>query len=538
MSKNFYRRRDPAKFRRTIISKTAIKAFLERDRNDFSWVKRVPAADMEEHVYSRWNAFHTKPWLHQLANFAIGMEQPQFLFNLFAGAGKTKLVADLIRFHKLKSGLKRVLVSMPNIINIETWANQLDRHAPDLTYERLEGNKSDRFELINQRADIYLINRAGLSVYMTEISKEKDSKGKPLGRVVNPHAKKDFTSLFDGGGLVIDEIHDLGNPSSLAYRLHKSLSNKLEFRYGMSGTLFGRDPTLMQPQFNLIDHGHTLGETLALFRSAFCIEQYHRFKGVEYAFDESKADLLHEFMQHRSLRYEDWECVDMPKRIPIVDQLGWGDEQLVYYKRVLEDYKGIKLNKNLYINLRQIASGFVGYEDEEGAKAKIIFDDNPKADRMIQLLDEIPLDAKLVVVNQYIVTGGIIRDALDKAKIKYAQIWGGVKHPLAEFRRFMTDPKCRVLQANYKSIGIGTDGLQDVANYLYFFESPPDPITREQTERRFYRPGQKKRVFIYDAVLRGEIIANRILKSLAEGKDLQRAVNEGKVLLDKRIKFR
>ena len=536
MAKNWYRR-DPAKFRRTIIAKSAIKSFLERERDDFTWIKNVSKPDLQEYVYDRWNAFHTEPWNHQLASFAIGMEQPQFIFNLFMGGGKTKLVADLIRFHKLRSGLKKVLVTVPNLINIETWANQLDRHAPDLTYERLEGDKDTRFDLISQRADIYLINYAGLPVYMTEISHEKDSKGKSLGRVVNPQAKKDFAAIFQGGGLIMDELHNMGNSSSLTHRLLKSLSNKIEFRYGLTGTLFGRDPTIMQPQFSLIDSGYSLGETLALFRSAFCTEQAHPFKGVEYIFDESKADLLHGYIQHRSLRYEDYECTDMPKRIPIVEQLGWGDEQLLFYKRVLEDYKGIKLNKNLYINLRQIVSGFVGYEDEEGAKAKIIFDDNPKADRLVQLVDEMPLDAKLVVVNQYIVTGQIIRDALDKAKVKYAQIWGKVKNPAAEFRKFIADPKCRVLQANYRSIGTGTDGLQDVANYLVFFESPPDPITREQTERRIYRPGQKKRAFIYDLTLRNEIIANRILKYLAEGKDLQKAVNEGGVIFDRRIKL-
>src|ERR1035437_1142722 len=87
MTRNSYRR-DPAKFRRTIIAKSAIKSFLERERDDFTWIKNVSKPDLQEYVYDRWNSFHTEPLNHQLASFAIGMEQPQFIFNLFMGGGK------------------------------------------------------------------------------------------------------------------------------------------------------------------------------------------------------------------------------------------------------------------------------------------------------------------------------------------------------------------------------------------------------------------------------------------------------------------
>jgi len=497
---------------------------MDRPRENFTWLKRVPKKDLEEHVYALWNAFYTKPWLHQLACFAIGIEQPQFLFNLDMGLGKSSVASSLVRYHKLRSGLKRTLVLVPNLVNIESWADQLNIHAPDLSYERLIGNKEQRFETINQRADIYLLNYAGLAVYMSELV--KDEKKGNRRRVVNPESASDFAQMFNG--VVFDETHNLGDSQSLIFRLCKRLSKSCEFRYGLTGTLFGRDPALMWPQFNLIDQGYTLGETLALFRAGFFheVKNHWKISGVDYVFNENQADELHEFIQHRSIRYTDTECMDMPKRIYIPEVLTWGDEQLIYAKKLISGHIG-NLNPHIYISMRQIASGWVGYGDEEGKKAKLKFSENPKLDHLLQRIDQSPKDSKLIVWHQYIFTGELIRDALKKAKIGYAEMHGGVKDPGAQYRRFLDRPEVKVLVANYKA-GSAGGNFQEVANYEYFFESPPDPITRSQAEKRVHRPGQKKRVYIYDPMM-PNWIEKRILESLKEGRDLYEAVCEGKV---------
>ena len=90
-------------------------------------------------------------------------------------------------------------------------------------------------------------------------------------------------------------------------------------------------------------------------------------------------------------------------------------------------------------------------------------------------------------------------------------------------RRFLDDPACRVFVMNSEAGGTGNDGLQKVARYMVFYESPTPVITRKQTEKRVHRPGQKERVFIYDLALKRSVDGG-ILTLLAEGKDLYSSV--------------
>ena len=76
--------------------------------------------------------------------------------------------------------------------------------------------------------------------------------------------------------------------------------------------------------------------------------------------------------------------------------------------------------------------------------------------------------------------------------------------------------------------GTGTDGLQDVARYLFFYESPTSPITRRQVIKRISRSGQLKRTFVYDAIIKNSIDI-RVLEFISQGRDIHEALVEGRV---------
>ena len=525
--------KNPSAFQRTKIARSAVEAFLARPHDSFAWIKDSSLKDLKEYVFEQWNAFHTAPRQGQLACFALGVDLKEFLFNLDCGVGKSWLFLNLIRYHRFHNKAQRFLILVPNRVNIQAWEDQIAAHAPDLSYQALIGTREQRHQMINDRAGICLLNYAGLQSYMTETGTVKvKRRGKEVEqrkRIVNYTAADDFADLWDG--IILDEIHNIGVKDSLVYRLCKRLSRHSTIRYGGTGTLFGNNPEMMWTQFDLIDHGYTLGETLGLYRAAFFEEKQDFWKGIKYDFDKTKASLLHQFIQHRSIYYPASACGDLPQVSRIKERLTWSDDQLLYYDRVRAECKArgsIMLNPNTYITMRQIASGFVGYSTDDG-KAKLQFEDNPKLERLLQVINEMPLDSKVVVYHEYIFTGQIIRDALKKNKIRCAEMWGGVKDTAAQYRTFTRDPGCRVLVANYKSGGTGAN-YHDAANYVYYFESPPDPINRKQSNDRVDRLGQKKKVFVYDPIMPGGI-DEKILEYLDAGKDLQKAVNLGKVQL-------
>jgi superfamily II DNA or RNA helicase len=473
-------------------------------------------------VYDQWNAFHTKPRFAQLAGFAIGTELDEFLFNYGCGVGKTKQILDLIRFHRFRSAANRWLVLVPNVINIQSWEDQIEEHAPDLTFQPLVGSREVRHQLVNERVNIQILNYAGLQSYMTELEHGE-------GRKVNKSAARDFAGLFDG--VVFDELHNIGNKQTLTYRLCRRLSRVCGFRYGATATLFGRDPTMMWTQYDLVDHGHTLGETLGLYRAAFFEAKDDLYRGIRFEFDRSKSLKLSRFIRHRSLRFTAEECGDIPAVNHVPERLTWGDEQLAFYNRLRGECKvlgkKVRLNPHTYTRMRQICSGYVGYSTEDDGKAKLVFEQNPKLERLLQIIDEMPIDTKIMVMHQYIYTGELICDALEKRKIRVAKLFGKVKDGAKQWRLFLEDPRYRVISAQYSRVAGGNP--HKVASYMYFFESPPDPITRTQVEERLDRPGQPRKVFIYDPIMPNSF-EEALHESLAEGIDFSEKVQSGKAL--------
>jgi SNF2 family DNA or RNA helicase len=95
-------------------------------------------------------------------------------------------------------------------------------------------------------------------------------------------------------------------------------------------------------------------------------------------------------------------------------------------------------------------------------------------------------------------------------------------------QKFKSDPNVRVLVINVRS-GSSSLNLQ-FANYLVFFEQPDNPIDRQQAERRVWRPGQSKRVLIYDLLVRQTKDFALHASNLA-GEDLLQSIIAGRTKL-------
>lgn len=517
-----------------VILPRVVEAFLSRELEDHSWIKQVSREELYEDIPE--GAFHTDPRLHQLACYTLGRFKPQFLFLLDMGAGKTKIILDIFRHRKLAGQAKRLLVLVPSGVNTEGWMEQIAEHTPDLRGLPLLGDKAQRLDLLQEEADVFLLNYDGLQSYMTKLSTKKKE-----GRVLNYNTAHKFARLFDM--VVFDESHLIGNKKSLRFRMCNILADEIELRYGMTGTPFGRDPEKLWAQFFLVDRGETLGNTLGLFRAAFFTAKENYWGGIDYTFDKSKEKLLHQMIQHRSIRYNELEFSDMPKVSRQVHRLSFPGTTEEYYSRVLAELKqakgDLRATENAFIRMRQVTGGFLRVSDEEGNKSDVQFYSNPKLEELESILDGVLENEKVIVFHEYITSGGMICSMLDRKKIKYARVGGKVKDPVASMKRFQAREDCRVLVMNFKSGGGAGLNLQKVCKRLVYYESPVSPIVRKQTEKRIsggLRTG-KHRVFIHDLVIAGSV-DETVLAFLKQGKDLFDAICEGKVREDELRKVR
>lgn len=511
-----------------ILSRSAITDFLTREFDSYLWMKSLKA---EQILYELRRMrvrprFKTEPWLHQLVCFYIGLCRPEFLFLLDMGLGKSKIVLDLITQAQREKKLKHALVTVPRIINMDSWADDIERHsdlAPWLVNTRDTDEKWER--LANPKGDVTVIDYQGLHWALSKTRK----KGK--GRTLIPdedriaHVQKVYNFIAP------DEIHKLSNHQSLWFALMRRLTKHADYAYGTTGTLFGKDLEDIWAQFYLIDKGETFGENLGLFRGAFFTAVPNPWgRGEKFVYNKGMDSKLNQLLQHRSIRYDENEVLDLPPRVPRIEQFTMSDEQRTHYLRALEGFinsgDGIEELNAQWLRMRQISSGYLAWTDEHGPHT-LRFKENPKLDGLERLLDEIGGRSKAVIAYDYTETGRMICERLEAMGIGFEWFYGGTPDKSASRRRFMEDRSCKVFVMNSAAGGTGNDGLQKVARYMFLYETPTSPRERQQVIKRIHRPGQAERTFIYDMVMRKSLDVG-ILADIKESRDTFDSVVNGK----------
>lgn len=514
-----------------MISRRAVTAFLSREMDSFLWMKKLTRDDImrELRTFKVRPEFKTDPWLHQLVCFYIAMCYPRFLFLLDMGLGKSKILADIITQLQRERKLEGALVTVPRLVNVDSWVDDLQVHS-DL--EPWPCNISDTEEkwdrLAYPKGDVTIIDYPGLHLAVCKKDSTKQAKGNKKYKLVRDDKKiKHLIKQYNFIG--IDESHKLSNHNNLWYGIMDQLCKRMEFCYATTGTLYGDDPEAAWAQFYLVDRGETFGETLGLFRGGFFNAKMNPWKGETYEFNPKMERTFNRFLQHRSLRYDETEVLDLPSRVTLSKSIEMGVEQREHYLRAVEGLinatgKLSALEAN-WLRMRQIISGYLAWSDDHGDHV-LHFKHNPKLDALESLLDEMG-DSKIVVCYDYTETGRMIVERVKSMGLGYEWFYGGTKDKGASRRRFMEDPKCRVFVMNSEAGGTGNDGLQKVARYMVFYETPTPPNTRKQTIKRIHRPGQTKRTFIYDLVMR-KSLDKGILEGLTENINAYDRVVNGK----------
>ena len=510
-------------------SKKAIAAFISRDFASFEWMKRLSREALlrEMAQFKVPPEFKTEPWLHQLVCHYIGCCEPRFLFLLDMGLGKSKIISDLAAQAQREKKLRRALIMVPRLVNIDSWLDDLARHS-DLEPNpvMVENIEEKRYRLLHPVGDITVVDYMGLQWALCNKVTTGKGKNAKTQLVPDPELVARAQKLYNFVG--IDESHKLRNPGNLWFSLVSSMTEHADRVYATTGTLFGKSPEELWPQFKLVDRGETFGETKGLFHGAFFTAKPHPFRREpDFVYDKSQTRLLNKMIAHRSIRYDEDEVTDLPQLVRRKIVMDMAPDQNEHYLRALEgvinsggDPRALEAP---WLRMRQMTSGYLKWRDANGDHM-LPFKHNPKLEMLVRLVDE--ANHKVVVCYDYTDTGAMICKRLKAEGIDHEWFYGGTKNKPASRRRFLEDPDCKVFVMNSEAGGTGNDGLQKVARYMVFFESPTPVITRKQTEKRIHRPGLGGRAFVFDLVMRKTVDAG-ILGALSEGRDLYDDVMKG-----------
>lgn len=529
-----------------MISKQAVREFLKNKPDDWVWLKKLTRTQLEKELnfLIPGLVLKTKPRVSQLVCLIIGYYNSFFTYHLDMGLGKSKLIIDVFTINKKINNIKNMLVVAPNVISIGNWGDQIEEHS-DYSWIGLEGTKEERLSKLKIDKDIYVINYAGLLVLLTNIEEvEIEKSGKEeveIEKVVKVVNKKVlnrrklllFCKKFNM--IVWDEIHSGGFSKwkSVSYKINNGLSKNIKYRYGLTGTPMGRDPLMLWPQFLMIDRGESLGTTLGLYQQTF----FNKVQGdwaKYYELNKEMETVLRKRIGHRSIRYKDTEIGELPLVIRHKVEFKIPSGTLRYYQRAAEGYRESVRNgeyvavKNSFIKLRQMTAGFLGFKNEDEDRISIIFDENPKLEKIEEIVKGIPENDKILIFNDFVISGDLIEARLKKMGVGYARLYGKTKDKEKVRTKFLKDFKCKVFLMNSQSGSVSLN-LQ-IARYGIFYESPVSPLVRSQAEKRYTGLRQKNKAFIYDFVMKNSI-DERVLEFIKEGKDISASLIDGKVEL-------
>jgi SNF2 family DNA or RNA helicase len=485
------------------VNPKAVTKFLGQKRSSFNWLKQYDHKELDAAL----GTFSTAPlWDHQKVCLLILLELQRFMLHLDLGGGKTLISLSLLRYRRQRGEKPKAIVFVPYLTSVETWVEEVAKHAPDLKCVPCLGTTGDN--LVDLRADSDLTVICYSSAVAAVSYSVAGKNGQPKWQL-KPEDVRQYFSTFDT--VVFDEVHKTSNISSLTYRMCRAIAAQCDWAIGLTGTPFGSDLSALWPQFNLIDFGETLGPTLGFYREVFFNSKKsphskNKFH-LEHTFNKKMMPDLKRIIKNRSIHYNIHEFYDMPPKRYIVKNLRCPEATLAYGQPIIEklreavksgQYHEVESN---YLKLRQLSSGFITLRGEDNDKLQAEFEPNPKLEVLVDIVSGLRSGVHCIIFHHFIFSGQLVSKALTKAGIKHAHIYGGTKDPIGELRRFKRDDNdCNVLLLNIKS-GSSSLNLQ-LANYLIFYDQPDSPIDRQQAEGRVWRPGQTEPVFIIDILVK------------------------------------
>lgn len=511
-----------------MISPIALKRYRQRKLDDHSWLKRLSARKVNSALLQLKPAPRFQDLrLHQCVYLLLGITYLSFFILLDMGGGKSVVALRLIEYLYKIGKLKGVAVILvPNDAAIWNWEDEIKKWCPKLPYRLLtESSSKGKWRQLGAfKRGIVLVTYPGYRAMVSEL--KKTGNAKHAHRVLSDELTRKFNSR--ASALIMDEITACKNSDKLTFKAVKTLSMSVPIRYGLTGRPFGRDPSVLWPQCFLVDHGATFSQSFQFFHEAYFKKKKTGWgDGSKYTLTARGKREVSEALRHRSLSYSVKECLDLPPLIPITRKVEFPPDAMVYYRKMVEALIQQKGNwrevKNAFLRMRQIASGFVGFiDDDTGDRATVEFRHNPKLDELMQIIvEEKPPEEKCVVFYEYNWTGNRICEELSRNKIKHGWLYGGTKNWVELKDQFNSDPKMEVLVVNWRKGGMALN-LQ-AASVSCFIESPVAPDQREQCERRTWRGGQTKHVRQYDILVKNSV-DERIRAFHKEGNSLMDAL--------------
>ncbi|MCK5020621.1 MAG: DEAD/DEAH box helicase [Candidatus Peribacteraceae bacterium] len=426
------------------------------------------------------------------------------------GTGKTFVSTAIALFKGIVEDIDHVIVIMPPVL-ITAWSMWIDE------VEVIPGGKlsqcvyrgsPDERKAMDLNADFILMST---NIFRNDF-KRIDSFFK---------GKKAF--------VIVDEATSVRNVKTKTHRRFKQFVTTAKHQFTLlTGT------AISSP-------GHCYGYIRLLAPGVYRSEKH--FDSIHVAerdfFDQVIAwqnlDLLSENFMLNSVRVLADDVLELPETVYDVTPYELDDKHNKLYKQLADERllllpDGSKIDatqaQSLYNDLQRIVLNPEEYMGEPHRPAGY--------DIMDSMLEELGSD-KLIAFNNYRMSNRRVTAYLLSKGYDAVACYGEVSRKKQEvnLQRFLHDPKCQVLVASPRSIGVGLN-LQKACRCMLFLELPVTPEHFNQCVGRIRRDGQTRKILIKIAIAL-KTIQVMLQHRLVSKDELVQTVSPSKVKLKKLI---
>lgn len=377
-----------------------------------------------------------------------------------------------------------------------TWGNEIFRHFSHLDYQVLHGDRARRLRLLDQPADIYIVNHDGLKI-IKEALRDRD----------------------DINLVVVDELTQVArNAQTDRWRALNLVINKQKrqrMAWGLTGAPIPNSPVDAWAQCRLLTP-----DTVPAYSNKFRDMVMRQLGPYRWEPRDNAVDTVNEVMRP-SVRFSRDDCIDLPPVMYETRSVAMTTDQAKAYKEMLNKMRTeadnneiLAVNEAVKANkLVQIACG-VAYSTT-GEEVSI-----PATPRLTEVDEIITACAhKVIVFVPFVSAVNSVEEYLRTKGHTAECIHGGVSKAEREriFREFQHGESLKVLVAQPAAMSHGL--TLTAASTIVWYAPVNSNDTFVQANGRITRPGQKNDQFII--MIEGSSIERRMYERLKNRQQMQ-----------------
>lgn len=455
-------------------------------------IKNLSEEELWEMLEPVANLFKTKPDKHQLASIAISLDQPEWLFAIDMGGGKTKIAIDTFSIRKKLGDVQRCLVVTTTTAALH-WKDEVAKHSDD-TATIVDTGKTPTAKaalFMSAETDFVVVSHPWLTRYLSGVTK----KGKRFAEKVEERCDR-----FDM--IIIDEVHKVSNQAGVGFNTYVNFFSGIEYRYFLTGTPVGNNYLNLFGIYYLLDYGETFGDSyekyLSRWFNLFIAEKKaHQSFGI-YTLRKDRKEAFFKRFWTKAVRWEESELNNLPEKGYLLLPVQMNVVQAVEYRAAIT--RKVEFGDDVREELIRITGGVT---EKQLAGRQI----PAKIAALYELVEKIVIEdgGRLIVWHHLNKEGELIVTSLKKKfKIRIGEARKGISRTKQQqYYGAWKKGAIDVLVANPQSWGEGLDLYE--ANYDVFYSNGPSLIFRRQAEKRTHRRGQEKPCLHIDLVCSGSI---------------------------------